>query len=326
MNLDATELGYLQDGFSSITIGDATNGTGAVDVNASTFNDNITIVGGPIAVTQLNAGANAVTLTARTGAITDGGDVGTDVTGGAVTLNAISGTIGASGDGISVNGTGLTTNTSTSNGAQEIIDAATGDLVLTSLNAGSGTITLASGTFALTTDAVANGSDVTLGTNVTLNVNGATDTLDELKAGSMSVITGTGSITARVSTTNATAQVNTNGASLSLGNAGSTTGFDWAGDITVGIGHQLTLNDSNAALLGHSTAVNGTLVAANGLLVRNGDTLSGSGTVNAAVTLAAGAILSPGTSPGKLQTGNLTFGAGGFDSFTSVSVGRMDPD
>ncbi|MCV6637618.1 Ig-like domain-containing protein [Candidatus Albibeggiatoa sp. nov. NOAA] len=48
LNLDDNELGYLQDGFSSITIGDAT--TGAVDVNSATFNDPTTIIGSAIDV------------------------------------------------------------------------------------------------------------------------------------------------------------------------------------------------------------------------------------------------------------------------------------
>ncbi|MEZ4870007.1 MAG: DUF4347 domain-containing protein [Caldilineaceae bacterium] len=85
LNLNATELALLQNGFSSITIGDATNGAGAVDINTSTFNDPVTIVGAAVSVDGLNAATNAVTLTARTGSITDGA-TGTDIT-GTVTLN-----------------------------------------------------------------------------------------------------------------------------------------------------------------------------------------------------------------------------------------------
>ncbi len=94
-----SELAQLTDGFSSITIGDATNGTGAVDINSSTFNDPITIVGGSIEVTGLNASSNAVTLTARTGAITDGGSVSADIVGGTVSLVVMN-----SGDEIGVAG------------------------------------------------------------------------------------------------------------------------------------------------------------------------------------------------------------------------------
>ena len=67
LNLDDTELDFLQDGFSSITIGDATN-TAAVDVDAYTFKDDISIIGSSIAVSGLNSGANAAML-AASGAI-----------------------------------------------------------------------------------------------------------------------------------------------------------------------------------------------------------------------------------------------------------------
>lgn len=89
LNLDDTELGFLQDGFNSITIGDTANGTGAVDIDSATFNDPVTIVGGPIDVDGLNSPSNAVTLSARTGDITTNGGVagGNDITGGLVTLN-----------------------------------------------------------------------------------------------------------------------------------------------------------------------------------------------------------------------------------------------
>jgi len=107
LQLDDKELALLADGFSSITIGDATSGTGTVNLDNATFVDDVTIVGGSIAVTQLAAndtvdngdgtGLRAVTLTARTGAITDGGDTGTDVTSGDLVVTS------ATGIGISTN-------------------------------------------------------------------------------------------------------------------------------------------------------------------------------------------------------------------------------
>jgi hypothetical protein len=44
LNLDDTELGFLQDGFSAITIG--RNDAGAVTVNSATFNDPLTLLTG----------------------------------------------------------------------------------------------------------------------------------------------------------------------------------------------------------------------------------------------------------------------------------------
>ncbi len=65
LNLDDTELGFLVDGFNSITIGDMTSGTGTVDIDTATFTDPITIAGGTIrdgAGTDIDAGTNSVTL------------------------------------------------------------------------------------------------------------------------------------------------------------------------------------------------------------------------------------------------------------------------
>lgn len=65
LNLDDAELAFLQDGFSSITIGDTAGGTGTVNIDTATFTDPVTIAGGTIndgAGTDIDAGANAVTL------------------------------------------------------------------------------------------------------------------------------------------------------------------------------------------------------------------------------------------------------------------------
>jgi hypothetical protein len=150
LTLTDTFLSMLADGFSSITIGDAANGTGPVDVDSSTFTDPVMIVGGSIAVTELNADANAIALTARTGAITDGGDLGTDLVGSAVSLQTTGGaggTIGASGDAISLDAVSLTTNSSASSGDQFLSEVDTVTIAGTDLNAGMATITLAGGTF-----------------------------------------------------------------------------------------------------------------------------------------------------------------------------------
>jgi hypothetical protein len=48
LNLTSTELGFLTDGFSSITIGDTAAGTGTVNIRTVTFLDPVTIAGGTI--------------------------------------------------------------------------------------------------------------------------------------------------------------------------------------------------------------------------------------------------------------------------------------
>ena len=147
LNLNNAELGRLQAGFASIVLGDSDSGTGAVDVNASTFSNPLHIVGGSITVTELNAGAIEVTLTARTGSISNGGDVGSDVSASSVTLNSLAGEIGSSGDAISLDAAFVTSDTSTSNSDQFLATA--GFVAWNSSTAGTGTATLDSGQFNL---------------------------------------------------------------------------------------------------------------------------------------------------------------------------------
>ncbi|RLE41362.1 hypothetical protein DRJ16_06450, partial [Candidatus Woesearchaeota archaeon] len=77
-NLNTTEIGYLQDGFSSITIG-RSNGNGAIDIRTITFND-------PVTIQSPSAGG---TITVN-GTITGLGDasITLDGPGGTTTLNA----------------------------------------------------------------------------------------------------------------------------------------------------------------------------------------------------------------------------------------------
>jgi len=91
LQLDTAELGFLADGFSSITIGDATNGNGAITVNAVTFNDPVTIAapasGGSIAVNgQITGSDNAsITLDGPGATTTLSADIVTE--GNAVTIS-----------------------------------------------------------------------------------------------------------------------------------------------------------------------------------------------------------------------------------------------
>ncbi|MCP4168260.1 MAG: hypothetical protein GY759_20535, partial [Chloroflexi bacterium] len=77
--LSASELNTFVDGFSSITIGDIAAGTGLVQIApTAAFQDPVTIVGGSIHVTGLDANGNDVTLLARTGGIEEN-SAGTDI-------------------------------------------------------------------------------------------------------------------------------------------------------------------------------------------------------------------------------------------------------
>ncbi len=174
-----SDLAQLTNGFSSITIGDATNGTGAVDINSSTFNDPITIVGGSIAVTELNAGLNDVTLTARTGAITDGGNDSTDIIGGKVNLVVmasgneigVAGPVGGPSDPLEIDVATLL-NASTVDGHITLEDVG-GNLPLGVLNAGAAMILLTTRDGAMTdgNDGIG-AANLTAAAGVNLTTNG----------------------------------------------------------------------------------------------------------------------------------------------------------
>ena len=88
LNLDDTELGFLADGFNSITIGDTTAGTGTVDIDTVTFTDPITIAGGTIndgTGSDIAAATNPVTLT---GNVSPGQSPGILVVSGNLTFGA----------------------------------------------------------------------------------------------------------------------------------------------------------------------------------------------------------------------------------------------
>ena len=302
LDLDDTELGFLQDGFSSITIGDAANGSGSVDVASSTFSDPVTIVGGSIAATELDAGSNAVTLTARTGDITDGGDVASDITGGPVNLTS-AGNIAASGDAITVNSTSLSTNTNSTNGNQFL--SASSSTSISSLSAGTGTISLVSGTFVSSSNnVIADNATLNVSSSAVLDLNGFIETIDGLS--------GTGTVNNSAAGT----------ASLSVGNANSDSTFsgtlqDTGGDLSlIKLGNgRLVLTSANT--YAGTTTVSAGVLFVNGSITSNvtvnsGTTLGGSGTINSgnSLTVNSGGTVAPGNSPGILNSGNVAFASG----------------
>ena len=103
---------------------------------------------------------------------------------------------------------------------------------------------------------------------------------------------------------------------MTAGDSSSSSGFVHGGPIAIASGTGLTLLDSDLAQLGTTTTVTGTLSAANGVEVGSGDTLQGSGTVNAAVTALNGGTVAPGSSTGILNTGNV----GGMERGQKIKV------
>jgi hypothetical protein len=260
LNLDDAELALLTDGFNSITIGDASAGTGAVDVDSSTFTDNVTIVGATIAVTELSAGTNNATLIARTGAITDGGDAGTDVTAALVTLNA-NGAIGASGDAISLAATSIATNSNliAANGNQFLTTATS--VTVTGFNAGTGVIEISGGEFDLTANNVVNNAtSIVVETGTTLDADG-TDTFAGVTVRSGGFLKGDGNL----QTTPVTIQ---GGATLTPGEGASGTGDLGTGNLTfnsAGV-YSVNINGNTAVTQYDQLVVTGTVNLGNATL------------------------------------------------------------
>ena len=155
LDISDTDIAALADGFSEILIGDANSG--AVDINSSTFLDDLTVLGDSISVTELSSAGNTVSLTADTTNITDGGDVGNDVTATTANLTANLGSIGIVADAGADNAIETDVanlNTSTTGGGDQAIDETSG-LTTLSMNAGAGAITLTTGGTVLDGDAAA---------------------------------------------------------------------------------------------------------------------------------------------------------------------------
>jgi photosystem II stability/assembly factor-like uncharacterized protein len=301
LNIAGAEISLLSDGFTAITIGSAASGV--VDVDTATFTDPVTIIGSDVAVTVLSAGANAVTLTAQTGSITDGGAGETDVTGSTVTLNAPNGAIGAGGNPLEIAATSLATDTN-AGGAQEISEADT--VSVTGIDAGAGDVQLHGGTFNLSGSDVIDNSTVIQLNGADLGVGANTDTIGGLNVTSAGGnVTGTGTLTS--------------GAAYSFVGA-STVDAILAGGVGfnfLSVGNTVTLNAANtftglATISAGTLIVDGSLAGAATVNVGFGapTLLGGDGSISGAVTIQNSVIpganrISPGNSPGILNTGNL---------------------
>ncbi|MFT5466214.1 MAG: filamentous hemagglutinin family protein, partial [Verrucomicrobiales bacterium] len=269
LDLSSVELANLQDGFSSITIGDAVAGAGQVGVIDATFTDPLTLVGGGMILTGLNAGTNNVILNARTSGIFDGPGTTLDVTAGNLAvftaagfgLNFAGGEIETAVTGIEVDG-----------GTGGIFASNTGDVTIGGVDAGLTGLstTNADITFSSSGNITVSEAIGSSGGNVSLAATGASQDIDLNAA----LNAGGGNVTLSA-TRNLAIRANT-----------STSG---AGFIDVDAGK--TINLTNSALV---SAVNGAITfdantggatAGNfvGVIVNNGtvqSTGSGSITVN----------------------------------------------
>ena len=141
LNLTNAELDKLTNGFSSITIGFSTTGTGAIDVRTYTFKDAVTInakgVGGNVTV---NGAIATGTATGETGNITLRA-AGTTTVASNASINAGEAAIAFGGSGnVDLQGTQTLTGNSVSLNANDTVTIY-GDLTVT------GSLTIAEGTF-----------------------------------------------------------------------------------------------------------------------------------------------------------------------------------
>jgi fibronectin-binding autotransporter adhesin len=95
------------------------------------------------------------------------------------------------------------------------------------------------------------------------------------------------------------------GQSFQLGDSSSPAGFNFGGELQVGLG-TMTLFSSGPATLGNLTTIDsGTLNAANGFVLNFGDAITGQGTINSSNTLALHSVINgivQGTSPSQPVT------------------------
>jgi fibronectin-binding autotransporter adhesin len=147
------------------------------------------------------------------------------------------------------------------------------------------------------------------------------------------------------------------GQTFELGDSTSPAGFNFAGELRVGVG-TMTLDSSGPVTLGNLTTIGGgTLNAANGFVLNAGDAITGQGTVNSSNTLALhsvvngiiqgsasqsitlsgwikgtgmlsnvsfapGATYDPGFSPTTVFVGNIAFSSG---SALNIDLGGTNP-
>ncbi len=98
---------------------------------------------------------------------------------------------------------------------------------------------------------------------------------------------------------------------LSVGD-GSAVGFAFAGTIIIQPGQSLTIRDADQAQLGRLTELRSgaILVAPGGVEVGSGERLTGTGTLQTHVFVAAGGVLAPGQPIGVLRVANITLQPG----------------
>ncbi|TVS20446.1 MAG: hypothetical protein EA424_03935, partial [Planctomycetaceae bacterium] len=300
--LDRITAGTLQIGDSNsgtITVSQSITRGSATDLHLTT-GANIAFSGSG----SLDSSGGDVTLTTGgTGAITSGA-AATDIDAGAgaIMLAAGSGGIGASGNPVVVSSTLASALTALTAGNADQFLAATDSIGVLALSAGSGTITLADGTFKLSSAGAL--PDRRLVVNGQLDLNGHSPSIGGLDGSGTVTSSAAGDVILTVGTNN---------------QGGNFSGVIQDGDGTVvltkiGSGI-LTLSGANT-YTGDTTVsdgillVNGSTAAGSSVSIEDGASLGGTGSVGGTVTAEDGGTVAPGSSTGILATGSVAFESG----------------
>lgn len=346
LDLLSSDLDKLADGFSSITIGRASDGTGTLTVSgASAFNDDLTLVAGSLVFDNtVTSVGNAVTLTARTGNITDGNAAAANLVAASLSASAQTGidldttiatltladVLGAGAIDISDTAGGLAVTTATTANGDITLNATGGDLSLTTVTAnGTGADVQLSTT---TSGDVTIGAVTAAGDIVTINSFGA---IIDGNAGAVNIVADSLSATA-----GAGIDLDTDIATLTLATAGGAGNIDindTAGDLAVGVATALasdvTLTSAGAITDANGAAANvvaGTLSATAQTGIDLDTTI---GTLTLADVLGIGAINISDTAGGLAVTtattadGDITLNATGGDlTVTTVTASGTGAD
>lgn len=273
-NLDTAELARLSDGFSSITIGRA-SGTGAINVNAATFTDNLELrqaAGGMSFGGALTLGANNLGISSGGGAITDvqlasAGNAGINAA-GAVSLgnSAIAGSLGVT-----------TAGEISQSGGSAITVAGN-----TALAAGNGNnITLSGAGNDFSTVAVTSAKDVSLRDTNALNMGGSS-IAGTLSLHSNGAITQSGALAIagglNITTGHVAGDVNLNNAGAAATVLGET---KVGNNYTLTTGGEISQAGGTVLTIGNNFSVSGGSLSgpAAGNVIGGTDNSAGSGTV-----------------------------------------------
>ncbi|MDA1230781.1 MAG: hypothetical protein O2856_08405, partial [Planctomycetota bacterium] len=205
--------------------------------------------------------------------------------------------------------------TTTGNGNQFLSELNSATINATGLNAGSGTITLSSGMFILgASERINNSAKVNVSGGATLDLGRYAETISQLilsegNVAGAGTLTGSNLFDVRSGSISA---VLAGSVGLTKTTAGSVTlnGVNtYTGTTTINGGTLLVAaTGSIASAITVTTGILDVAGIISNTVTLNGGTLRGTGgTINGAVTVKAGASLSPGNSPGILSTGNLNF-------------------